>query len=510
MTSVKLASLFLAGAVGLAACSDEIPTGATPDGANLSAASVSSDEAVTDRYIILMKKNSVPADLAARIEAAGGKLVRTIPEVGIAIAAAPDPGFAGAIGADGRVMSVGPEPAMALPEAVEFASDAMQPLAHPPVPVDPSLRPDPSIDDLYAAGLVWGVERVNAPASWEHGAAFTGAGAKVGILDTGIASNHPDLSANIVFNACFSSRGDVIGRTWQAGDPCNPYPNASDHGTHVAGTVAAQFSGGRVVGVAPNASLANYNVFEIIPGLGVRSFTSSRWRAMTHAADNGVDVINMSLGSFTFIGNKLREEPVRQNGLATFLAAEKRVANYVMGRGTVIVSSAGNSGANLNGIYVASPGQTQGHITVGATGIRPEPRFQPGVSYDVRAFFSNYGADVDVAAPGGDCGLDGGCGASRPANWFEYLVLSSTVKPAVVCARTQSCAISYGWKGGTSMAAPHVAGVAAIVRAVNPGLSAIQVNSTIKRTAKDLGDRQQFGHGMPDAAAAAGASAQSR
>lgn len=223
-----------------------------------------------------------------------------------------------------------------------------------------------------------------------------------------------------------------------------------------------------------------------------------------HAADNGVDAINMSLGSFTSIGNKLREEPVRQDGLATFLAAEKRVANYVTGRGTVIVSSAGNSGADLNGIYVASPGQTQGHITVGATGIRPQPRFQPGISTDVRSFFSNYGADVDVAAPGGDCGLDDGCGASRPANWFEYLVLSSTVRPAAACAQTQSCAIGYGWKAGTSMAAPHVAGVAAIVRAVNPGLSANQVNGTIKSTAENLGDRQQFGHGMPNAAAAAG------
>lgn len=505
MKAVKLASLFVAGAVGLAACSDEVPTAATLDGANLSAATASSDGVVSGRYTILMKKNTVPVDLAARIEKAGGKIVRTIPEVGIAIAAAENPNFASVVGSDARVMSVGLEPAMALPEPLEFASDALQPLGHPPVPVDPSLRPDPAVDNLYAAGLVWGVERVNAPAAWMHGAAYTGAAAVVGILDTGIASNHPDLGANIVFNSCFSSGGDVIGRTWQAGDPCSPYPDASDHGTHVAGTVAARFGGGRVVGVAPNASLANYNVFEIIPGLGVRSYTSSRWRAMMHAANNDVDVINMSLGSFTVIGNKLREEPVRQNGLATFLAAEKRVANYVTGRGTVIVSSAGNNGADLNGIYVASPGQTQGHITVGATGIRPEPRFQPGVSYDVRAFFSNYGADVDVAAPGGDCGIDGGCEASlRPANWFEYLVLSSTVRPSATCAQTQSCPVWYGWKAGTSMAAPHVAGVAAIVRAVNPGLSANQVNGTINSTAENLGNRQQFGHGMPTAAAAAG------
>ena len=494
MKPVRLASLFLADTVGLAACSDHPTSAFRSEGATQNA--VSSSDVETGRYIILMKNNAVPADLAARIAAAGGQLVRTIPQVGIAIAVATAPGFADAIKADGRVMSVGLEPAMALPEAIDAGLDAATALLLAPT----------AVDDLYAAGLVWGVQRVNAPAAWAQGAAYTGEGAVVGILDTGIASNHPDLGANIVFNSCFSSSGDVIGRTWQAGDPCNPYPSASDHGTHVAGTVAAQFGGGRVVGVAPNASLANYNVFEVIPGLGVRSYTSSRWRAMTHAADNGVDVINMSLGSFTFIGNKLREEPVRQNRLATFLAAEKRVANYVIGRGTVIVSSAGNSRADLNGIYVASPGQTQGHITVGATGIRPEPRYQAGISTDVRAFFSNYGADVDVAAPGGDCGLDTNCDRTlRPANWFEYLVLSSTVRPAAACAETQSCVTGYGWKAGTSMAAPHVAGVAAIVRAVKPGLSANQVNSTITSTAENLGDRQQFGHGMPNAAAAAGA-----
>jgi subtilisin family serine protease len=160
----------------------------------------------------------------------------------------------------------------------------------------------------------------------------------------------------------------LIGRQWQEGDPCNPYPSLSDHGTHVAGTVAARFDGGRVVGVAPNASLANHNVFEMIPDVGVRSYSSSRWRAMMHAADNGVHVINMSLGSVTFIGNdpkrfaewELDHDPTRQNWLATSLAAEKRIAGYMTSRGTVIVSSAGNSASKLNGNNIASPGQTPG------------------------------------------------------------------------------------------------------------------------------------------------------
>lgn len=493
----RVAPLALVGLVALSACADDPAAPLRPDAPALSTAA-----APATQFVILMKKNAVPADLAAQVEAAGGRLVHSIPQVGVAIAVAGSSDFAAAIAADKRVASVGLEPAAGLPEAdADVPEDALAALLAPT-----------GADDLYNVGLVWGVQRVNAPAAWAQGAAHTGEGAVAGILDTGIASNHPDLSGNLVFNACFTAAGDVVGRTWQAGDPCNPYPSLSDHGTHVAGTVAASFGGGRVVGVAPNAALANYNVFEQIPGCGVCSYTSSRWRAMVHAADNGVDVINMSLGSFTFIGNDPKKfevfgadhEPSRQDGLATFLAAEKRVANYVTGRGTIMSTAAGNAGFNLNGAWVGTPAEVQGHITVGATGIRPAPRYQPGTSTDVRAYFSNHGAALDVAAPGGDCGLDSGCSASaRPANWFEYLVLSSIVAPGAACAQTQSCAVGYGWKGGTSMAAPHVTGVAAIVRAVNPGLSASTAGNVIRGTAQSLGDRQQFGHGMVDAAAAA-------
>ena len=109
---------------------------------------------------------------------------------------------------------------------------------------------------------------------------------------------------------------------------------------------------------------------------------------------------------------------------------------------STVVDAAGNDGLDLSGAITATPGEVEGHITVGATGIRPAPRFQPGVSTDVRAYFSNYGAPIDVAAPGGDCGVDGGCPtATRPPNWAEYLVLSTVVAPNANCARTRTCAV---------------------------------------------------------------------
>lgn len=102
-------------------------------------------------------------------------------------------------------------------------------------------------------------------------------------------------------------------------------------------------------------------------------------------------------------------------------------------------------------------------------------------------------------------GQVGTCDADRPLNWFECLVLSSIVAPNTTCAATASCPVAYGWKGGTSMASPHIAGVAALVKDANPGISARQVKNIIKQTTDKIGHRQLFGHGVVNAAAAVGA-----
>jgi subtilisin family serine protease len=428
-----------------------------------------------ERYVLMMKNDAIPANLARTVQQAGGTLVRTLPQVGIAIAVSSDPRFAATLARDSRLASVGPAAANALPTTADA----------PDAPTAPT-----AVDTLYTAGLLWGIDRVKAPQAWAMG--YTGShDTVVAVIDTGIASNHPDLAPNLVHEACFVSTGD------HTTGACTPYPSFSDHGTHVAGTVAAAFGGGRIVGVAPNAGLAGYNTFEPIEGCGICTYGDSRWAAMIDAADRGFDVINMSLGSLVARGGR------GTNELSTYMAADKKVADYVLKAGLTIAASAGNSDTNLNGPYANIPGGYPGVLNTAATGIRPQPRYpQPG-AYDVLAFYSNYGAAVDVAAPGGDCGLPDNCDpAKRPANWFEYLVLSSTVTPTAACAATRSCAVGYGWKAGTSMASPHVAGIAALVHDAHPELDGRQVANVVKRTAESLGDRQRFGHGMVDAAAA--------
>lgn len=423
------------------------------------------------RYTILMTKNAVPKKFAATVEAAGGRIVSSLDKVGIVIAVSSDESFADLVASDNRVQSVGLTGYNSLPETVEAAI---------PDGAEGHIAPD----QYFSDGLVWGVQRVNAPAAWDAGV-MGSHDTVVAVIDTGVAWTHPDLAQNVVYVACVAS---VPG--------CNPYPSLSDHGTHVAGTVAAALGGGGVVGVAPNIGIAGYNVFEDIPGCGTCAYTDARWIAMLDAAENGFEVVTMSLGGYGGYGGG------RSDGLATYVAAEQRIAQYLEQQGTVVVASAGNGGADLNGWLIHLPGDVPSIINVGATGIQPEARYPYPGAFDIRAFYGNYGAAVTVSGPGGDCGQIGTCNADRPANWFEYLILSTIVRSDPTCAATYDCAVGYGWKAGTSMATPHVAAVAGLIMDENPGISPKKVRSIIKRTAQKIGSRQEFGHGMVDAAAA--------
>jgi len=432
--------------------------------AMLGIATISAAVAAEGRYVLLVEGKGITKNLAADIEAAGGTLVRTLPQVGIAIATSPNESFAdAAIGIRG-VTNAGPVGAWTLPHSVAQVAEPAGPTA---------------ADDLFNGGLVWGVDRVHAPDAWANGH-MGSHDTVVAIIDTGVAWNHPDLAPNVVDAQCFTSV-----------DPCNPYPAYSDHGTHVAGTVAGAFDGGRIVGVAPETGIASYNTFEPIDGCGVCSYSDSRWMAMIDAADNGYQVISMSLGGYVATGGPGSQE------VSAYLQAEKKVANYVKKQGTLMVASAGNGALDLNGSLSHVPGDIPQMMNVSATGIQPEPRYPADGSFDILAFYSNYGAAVDIAAPGGDCGQIGICDpATRPANWFEYLVLSSIVVPDPACAATFDCPVWYGWKAGTSMATPHVSGVAALVYDAYPGIEPDEVRDLLKMTAEPIGSRQAFGAGM--------------
>ncbi len=370
-------------------------------------------------------------------------------------------------------------------------------------------------DSLFAEQ--WALHRVHAPEVWARGTGS--ARTVVGVVDTGVATNHPDLQGKVVHAECFTL-SSLMGR-----GPCRTYPTTEAHGTHVAGTIAARFGGGAAVGVGPDLALASYNVFEIAElwsdvnedgepdrilypwasGVGV-------FAAVVAAVKNGDKVINLSLGS-TYVSETANSEEARA-------AAEawRRAARYANSRGSVLVTSAGNDGdlpgsyfgipsmlGDLDSPYATSlPAEEGSVVTVAATGIRysDEPG---GASTDVNAYYSNFGRVVDIAAPGGDWGPN----FDDPS----YLVVNTVIEldplwdslmaaldghslpfADLPCVVAENCAPGYALYGGTSMAAPHVAGAIGLL--VDAGRSPMTAAEVLKILSDPPIPGGKFGRGV--------------
>ncbi|GAB7193320.1 hypothetical protein NUM3379_40290 [Kineococcus sp. NUM-3379] len=249
----------------------------------------------------------------------------------------------------------------------------------------------------------------------------------VAVLDTGTAV-HPDLP-RVLAGANFSA------------DAGTARADGHGHGTHVAGTIAAAVGNGGVNGIADGVTILPVKVL----GNSGGGTSTAIAKGIVWAADNGAHVINMSLGM------------TAQNSTVT------AALDYARSKGVVLVAAAGNSGANGNPVMY--PAADRGVIGVSATD-----------SADRFASFSEYGPQIDVAAPG--------------------------------VAVTSTLPTGYGTWNGTSMASPHVAAVAALVKAANPQLTPDQVEQVLKGSAQDLGAPgrdDRFGAGLVQAAAAVGA-----
>ncbi|MEO0615988.1 MAG: S8 family peptidase [Pseudomonadota bacterium] len=314
---------------------------------------------------------------------------------------------------------------------------------------------------------------LNLPAAWDT---TTGAGTVVAVIDTGYRP-HPDLVGNLLpgydmISDTFVSV-DGNGRDSDATDPgdassagqCGPGQPArssSWHGTHVAGTVAAVTNNGTgVAGVAYGAKIVPLRALGRCGGYTSDIADSIIWAsggsvAGTPANANPADVINMSLG-----------------GGGACSTTTQSAINTARANGSTIVVAAGNSNTNASS---ANPANCNGVITVASTNRN-----------GARAYYSNYGSVVDVAAPGGDV-------TTGSANGVLSTLNSGSSGPG---------ADNYAYYQGTSMAAPHVAGLAALLKAVDGSLTPDQVESTIKATARSFpGTCNQCGTGIADAAAA--------
>jgi serine protease len=298
-------------------------------------------------------------------------------------------------------------------------------------------------DEYYP--LQWNFSLINLPDAWDIS---TGEGVVVAVVDTGI---------NPFGRDGFGSRaGDRLLPGYNAISGIRGGIDFNQHGTHVAGTIGQETDNGTgVAGIAYNARLLPVKSLSFLGG----GFYSWIINGIRWATDNGADVINMSLGSGSY--SPLLEEAV----------------DYAYERGVTVVAAAGNDGTD----EIFYPAALDHCIAVGA--VRYDKDLAP---------YSNYGNELDLVAPGGDLDVD------QNNDGYEDGILQETF---------WSFGIGWGYwfSTGTSMASPHVAGVAALIKSIHPEYGPDDIRQVLQDTAEDLGAPgwdERYGYGLIDAYAA--------
>jgi serine protease AprX len=321
---------------------------------------------------------------------------------------------------------------------------------------------DPALDSAKARTP--GILEVNAPQVWSQ-LGLTGQGVGVAIVDSGVYA-HPDLAGRIVASIDFTTASPTVSTT-STSDP-------GGHGTHVAGLVAGDgtLSGGEYTGVAPRANIINVRVIDANGGSNVSTILRGLQWVLANRATYNIRVVNLSLGAKAMGSYK-----------SDLMATAAEVLNFA---GVTVVVSAGNTGPFAG--TVTTPGTDPYVITVGAlddngTSLRLD---------DLMAVFSARGRTAfdnlskpDLVAPGRKM-----VSLRSPGSELDTLFADRQV------TATGALTADYYRLSGTSMAAPIVAGVVALIVERNPTLSPGQIKKRLKSTATSLGFGTSFDRGV--------------
>ena len=474
-------------------------------------------------YVVLYDDGASAAQARAAIGSLDGVIVDELTQIGLAKVRTSNDAFEADVAEEAALAGAAPnriigfaEPALREKvDDVEALIDAEGTTAAEDVA---------ALDAEPLAGLQWDMEMIDATVDGSYAVDTGNSDVLVGIIDTGIDASHPDISPNFdpALSRNFTIDDPLIDGTC-ASDPdglCTDPPNVDEagHGTHVAGTVGAALNGLGIAGIAPDVTLVNLRAGQDSGFF----FLFETLAAYVYAANNGIDVVNMSYFTDPWWANcrdNPLDTPVQQQQQATIIDASNLALNYAYDHGVTLIAAEGNEHTDLgNPTYDAiSPDYppdtakvrnnitndclvipTEGDHVISVSSLGPSGR---------KSYFSNYGLEQTVvSAPGGDRRdffgtpqyntpgtrilstypkavaindglIDAGCTVLNPL--------------AVVDTSGGGCAV-YVYLQGTSMASPHAVGVAALIIGAGGtgsgpgfGMSPAKVEKALRKTATD-------------------------
>jgi subtilisin family serine protease len=426
-------------------------------------------------FVVTAKSQGFDTQLARKVEAAGGTITARLPQIGVAIVESNQSTFASRAAKVQGIRSVVSDYTIKF-DVPEAQASLEEDFANPPT----------SGDDDTRFNLQWGSAAIDVAGAWNAG--YRGDGAVVAVLDSGVVCQHADIAPNLLLaeSTSFVSGEGV----------CHNIPGGFNHGTHVAGIIAAPDNAFGTIGVAPQAKILAVKVLSGVSGSG--SF-GGIIQGIVYAADHGADVINMSLG----VSGGLPVNGPGANDVAELINATKRAVQYARDQNAITIVAAGNDGRDLDhdsgvkicdtdGCYVANlrafPAELPNTLSISAT--TPAGwAINPNSNLDYLASYSSYGQSaISFAGPGGDTPLFGtapgmaNCtvaGLTRACYVFDLVFAPGGYT---------SAGNLYFWAAGTSMATPHVSGVAALIIGKHGGeLAPSEVERILRASSDDLG-----------------------